>query len=471
VGNVARARGAPSRYAIVTAREGRCRLSFANHGHNPAVSHPPLDQHDGPSIDAPQVDDDLSQASRSVTSRVTARAAAQVPGEPWPPLATLRTLPGALRRTWLDVLADLGHRIGATLQGTGVRRLAFPVALAVASRLYSSLLLSLVPILQPESVIPRLSGYRSAFLQWDSQWYMAIANTGYHAAPMQDGPFGGRHDFAFFPAWPTILRAFRNLGIQVADVAAPLANVLFVIAAVLIFIVLARHFGETAGRWGVVLLAFSPPAFVLSLAYSEPLFLLLVAASFATRDRRLQPILGAAAMLTRVTGIGLGVAAGLRWLRDRRDGWSFLTAAAVAAAFAGWWSVIWVLTGNPLGWFEGSAEWASNLGLTGIAQALTDLWTPRLWDLAFVAAMLGASIVVLRRNVELGIFSIVAIGMSIVGAPVDSMPRHALVAFPAFGLIAERLGPRRSLLLALFFAALQWNYVWLSFVTWRPLAP
>ena len=57
------------------------------------------------------------------------------------------------------------------------------------------------------------------------------------------------------------------------------------------------------------------------------------------------------------------------------------------------------------------------------------------------------------------------------GAPVESMPRHALVAFPAFGLIASRLGARRTLVLALIFAAFQVNDVLLAFVGPMPLAP
>lgn len=349
--------------------------------------------------------------------------------------------------------------------------LAFPIVVALLSRLYSTFLLSLVPRFQPELAIPRLSGYRDTFLQWDGQWYLMIANTGYHADPMQPGPFGGRHDFAFFPAWPTILRAFHAFGIQPADVAVPLANLLFVVAAVLMFIVMRRCLGPTAARWGVVLLAFSPPAFVLSLAYSEPLFLALTAASFAVRDGRLRPILGAAAMLTRVTGIGLAVGAAVTWFRNWRDWRALLTAAAVTAAFAAWWTFIWFLTGDPAGWFQGSAKWTHDLGIPAIGDAITGLVMPRLGDLAFVGLVLGAAILLLRRNLELGVFSVVAIGLSIVGAPVESMPRHALAAFPAFGLLADRLGPRRSLVLAVGFALLQANFVWLSFVGPQPLAP
>ena len=369
---------------------------------------------------------------------------------------------GLLRRAWGGLVAVPQARAA---------RLAFPIGVAILSRLYSTLLLALVPLLQPDSHVPRISGYRDTFLQWDSQWYLMIANTGYHAAPLQAGPFGGRHDFAFFPGWPTLLRAFRAVGIQPADVAAILANALFIVAALLMFLVLERALGRTAARWGIVLLAFSPSAFTLSLAYSEPLFLVLVAGSFLLTGSRLRPIAAAAAMLTRVTGVGIAIGAAAAWWRNRRDWISLATAVAVAAAFAGWWGFIWLLTGDPLGWFLGSARWAYNLGLPAIWDTVVNVASPGFLEVVFVTVMLGASVLLMRRNLELGLFSVVAIGLSMLGAPVSSMPRHALVAFPAFGLLADRLGPRKSLALAIVFAAFEANAVWLSFVATRPFAP
>jgi hypothetical protein len=46
-----------------------------------------------------------------------------------------------------------------------------------------------------------------------------------------------------------------------------------------------------------------------------------------------------------------------------------------------------------------------------------------------------------------------------------------MVAFPAFGLIADRLGPKRSAYLQLAFVAIQANYVVLAFLGPMPFAP
>jgi Mannosyltransferase (PIG-V) len=398
---------------------------------------------------------------------------AQVAAETWQPTfggeRTLRTAyPGAVRPAF-------GAGIGAALAGLGERirgaALVVPLTIAIASRLYSSLLLSLVPVLQPNLAVPHLTGFRSPFLQWDSQWYMTIATWGYHADPMQAGPFGGRHDFAFFPAWPTLLRGFEVLGFQVADIAAVLANVLFILAAVLLFVVLERQFGRTSATWGIALLAFSPPAYVLSMAYSEPLYLLLIGALFASRSGPVRALLGAAVGVTRLTGVAVAAAAGLRWLRNWRDWAALATAVGVGLAFAAWWAFIWILTGDPLGWFQGSAQWGHKLGFAAIAAAITEPTMIKLGYLAFVGLMLGASVLLIRRNLELGIYAVLAIVLSLIGAPVESMPRHAMVAFPAFGLIADRLGPKRSAFLLLAFAAIQANYVVLAFVGPQPLAP
>jgi hypothetical protein len=391
----------------------------------------------------------------------------------WPPSwPSDSALPGRAQRGVADVVERLSPRLAAVLERVRSSALLLPVAIAIVSRLYSSLLLWLMPVIQPNLDIPRLTGFREPFLQWDSQWYLLIANSGYHAAPIQNGPFGGRHDFAFFPAWPTLLRATGLLGLQPDDIAVPLANLIFIAAAALIYVVLERQFGRKAALWGVALLAFSPPAYVLSMAYSEPLFLFLVAAVFVTRSARLRAVLGLAIGLTRVSSVAVAAGAGLRWLRDWRDWSKLLVATAIGVGFAAWWVFIWWLTGDPLGWFQGSAQWENTLGLNAISLAITTGSSPKLGALLFVGLMLGASILLMRHNLELGAFSVIAILLSVLGAPVESMPRHALVAFPAFGVIASKLGTsRRALLLTIVFAAVQANYVILAFLGPMPIAP
>lgn len=370
----------------------------------------------------------------------------------------------------IDVWATLRRLLGALESRVTSEALVFPLAVGIASRIYASFLIALMPLADPTAGIPRLTVFRNPFIQWDSQWYITIANLGYHAGPMQSGPFGGRHDFAFFPGWPLLLGAFRPLGLAPEDIAAPLANILFVLAGLVIFRVFDRKFGRSAAKWGLVLLAFSPPAYVLSMGYSEPLYLLLIAGVFATTGP-VRAVLSAAVGITRVSGLALAAASGVRWLRAWRDWTPFFTALAAGVAFASWWIYIWILTGDPMGWLQGSAQWSHTLGLPAIWSAISTGYQAGIGALLFVALILGASIALLRYDLELGLYSILAIGMSVIGAPVESMPRHALAAFPAFGLLAWKLGPKRSILLAIVFGLVEANYLILAFVGPMPLAP
>src|SRR5258706_8520 len=127
-----------------------------------------------------------------------------------------------------------------------------------------------------------------------------------------------------------------------------------------------RQFGTYPARRGITLLAFSPAAYVFSMAYSEPLFLLLAGLYFLGRTRPLSPVLAGLAMLTRVTGVAIAASAAVRWLQDRRDWPALLSVLAAGAVFAGWWLFIWRLTGDPAGWMQGSPSWQPTLGIPAI---------------------------------------------------------------------------------------------------------
>src|SRR5258706_797453 len=167
------------------------------------------------------------------------------PRPTWP---TWRSLPGpsgqgiARRATWaVERLIALP--------------LAFPIAIGLLSRAFSSGLLLVAPAFRQDP-LPVLTAFRSPFLAWDSQWFLSIVRWGYHALPLQAGGIGGHHDFAFYPGWPALLRSLGGLGLPIAPVAVVMANLLFVAALVAIFAVLEHHFGTDPARRGITLLAF-----------------------------------------------------------------------------------------------------------------------------------------------------------------------------------------------------------------------
>ena len=388
------------------------------------------------------------------------RVAEPAPRPTWP---TWRSLPAVSA-------AGIARRGTWAVERLIALPLAFPIVIGLLSRAYSSALLLVAPAFR-EDPLPVLTAFRSPFLAWDSQWFLSIVRWGYHAPPLQAGGIDGHYDFAFYPGWPVLLRFLGGFGVPIAPAAVVAANLVFVAALAAIFIVLEHDFGTDAARRGVTLLAFSPAAYVFSMAYSEPLFLLLTGLYFLGRTRPLSPVLAGLAMLTRVTGVAIAASAGVRWLRDRRDWPALFAVLAVGAAFVGWWLFIWRLTGDPTGWVKGSPSWQPVLGIPAILKVFETWYTNWLVDIAVAGVMLGGAIWLLRTNLELGVYSVVAVGMSLLGAPVDSMPRHAMMAFPVFALFGARLGHRKSVALAVGLAVIQMWYVGLTQVGTPALAP
>jgi hypothetical protein len=336
-----------------------------------------------------------------------------------------------------------------------------PFSIAVLSRLYSSFLLVRIA----DRSTPLLTSDRSPFVAWDGQWYVRIAQWGYHSYAIQYTDTLAHHDFAFYPGWPLLIRAVSLGGILPYDgTAIVLANVLFVAAAVVLFRFFEDRFDGRVALWATWLLCFNPAAYVLSMAYSEPLFLLTAGLYFVNRYGRASPGFAFLATLSRVSGLAIGASALVTFLRggvSRRR--LILIGGGVALAFTAWWIYIWRLTGNPFGWYEGSPSWVKYAGISGI---LRDLRLDRLDEiarLAFIGLMVLGSLLLVRRHLDLAVYSLTAIGLSIAGAPASSMPRHAMVAFPVFAVLASRLGKRGSILVLIVFAIGQILLIRMSF--------
>jgi Mannosyltransferase (PIG-V) len=337
-----------------------------------------------------------------------------------------------------------------------------PVAIAICSRLFSLLLLA--RYVGDPGHPPTLIDDPSPLVAWDGQWYLHIAQTGYHAQPLMYEA-AGQHDFAFYPAWPILIR-IASLGglLPMAGTAVVLANLLFIPAVAATYRYLVERFGAQTALSAVTLLAFNPAAYVFSMAYSESLFLLIAAVFFLDRFGRLSPVLGALAAVVRASGLAIGAAAAVVLVaRSKKRLVPFLVCMSVALGFGLWWAYIWQLTGQFTGWLEGSPSFSLYNGFDSVVQELkTRFGFELLWG-GFVLAMLVGSLLLVRRRPELGVYALVAIGLSIVGAPAHSTPRHAMVAFPAFAAIAERLGPRPSMVVAGLFAAGQFLFVDFAF--------
>jgi hypothetical protein len=348
--------------------------------------------------------------------------------------------------------------------------------IGVASRIFSIAIVYGSWALQ----IPSGRGqFPNPFTMWDGQWYTYIAVNGYHAQAVVQTPFGpGYHDFAFFPAWPMLIRAL-SLGNQLpVDVVAPIAaNILFLIAAISVWAVLERVGGRSIARWGLALLAFSPAAFIFSVGYSEALYLVFVSRFFVAIDERLDVrtgLLALGAQLTRVTGAALAFASlpDLFNRETRRRG--LLVIAACVIGFGAWWTWIALLTNNPTGYMLGTPSWWLNQRPTPIPVGLgaffdRDEWTDPIAAGLLLLVALGGRWLYKRHETRLALFVFAVLGSCMLDTQ-TVMPRLLLIAFPAFGGMAAMLPANRLRwgLLAMFAAT---QIVFGSMVTQRYIVP
>ncbi len=263
------------------------------------------------------------------------------------------------------------------------------------------------------------------------------------------------------------------------ETGALLANVLFVLAAVVIWRVLADRLDAPNATAGLVLLAFAPSAYVLSLPYSEPLFLLAAGSFFLARSgSRWRIVATALAMFTRIAGAGLVATALVRaaMTQGRERARALAAAAAGCLAFAIWWGFIAVLTGQLTGFLLGSPSWAGgSSGLTRLIVAVTHLNLARVGWLGFTGLVVLGAIALVRKDRELAVFGLTVLALSLLpGGTVNSMPRYALSAFPAFAglvLLGRRFDRRLVWLVAVLFAAAQVGFAATVFAAPRGVAP
>jgi hypothetical protein len=375
-------------------------------------------------------------------------------------------------RTGVALTADMPARSATSRLTPLVAQhgwLAIPFFGAVASRIYSTLLLQVAAHLRHQN----LFGPGGITESWDSRWYTTIASTGYHAAPLQVTALGGHHDYAFFPLWPIVIRVASLAGAPTALAAELLSPALFCVAAVLIALVLAPTFGQAVATDATLLLAFSPGAWTFSMGYSEGLFLVVAALAFLSTGPGRRGLVVLIAGVTRIAGLPLVAVDGLRFVRSRgRDRGALAVALLGAAGFAAWWSVVALVSGDPLGFLKGSPDWSK---ISGLGQVVAVVTTPRpdlLVQLLVFALVAVGGIVVLRRRWELGVFTLLTLALGLLpGGFVSSMPRYALAAFPGFAGLALKAGPRGSMVLILVSAVAQVALVAGSLTVHHRLAP
>lgn len=306
---------------------------------------------------------------------------------------------------------------------------------------------------------------RSAFNQWDSQSYVAIAEHGY-PSHLDFGLGQGGHLAAFFPGYPMLVRA-----VMVVTGDAVLAGVLVstVLELVALRLVAGMVLGERdlgAARFAVWALAFWPYAAFLGLVYTESAFLAAAAgALLLARRGRFGPacLVAALACATRVTGVVLVPALLVEQLVRHRGRPTLQLAwlLVVPLPLLLFGAYLRVHTGDGLAWLhaEGSAsfdfrhpDWPwSGAWATWQSAVLSTLpaGSTYVFALELVFGIGGAAVCAalwIRRRLPLSLVTYCT-GVWLLSVCVSywiSVPRYEIAMFPALIAVWDLLARRPS---------------------------
>jgi hypothetical protein len=298
---------------------------------------------------------------------------------------------------------------------------------------------------------PSSPSYWQILSNWDGQWYRSIAEFGYPSTlPTENGQVI-QNEWAFFPAYPMLVRVVMTLTQLEFGPAASLVSLTSAGAAVLLLYRMLLNGGDRFLALGtVVCLCTFPTAPVLQVAYSESLALLLIVTStVCLRERRYGWLVIALVCLSLARPLVLPFAAVVavhwvvRWRQSPANPFPASERVKVAGVVfiaglsAGLWPAIAaIVTGDTRAFTETQSAWPVNQG-----------------------GLMGNWLFSAERQPPPGIALFLALGLGVLAFSVSrpAARRWGLelrtwsVAYPLYLLIATRPGPSilRFLLLAI----------------------
>lgn len=293
----------------------------------------------------------------------------------------------------------------------------------------------------------------------DVNWYLGIAELGYHAGPFR---VDEQRNWAFFPLFPMVWRAAAKLTGEFMLTGIFLSNLFFFGALILLYkLALAFGLEDKEARRTLFYLAVFPTSYFFSLPLTESLFLFLTLGSFyaARRERWwLAGLCGAFASATRVTGVLLLPALFLIYWNAygdfswraflRRDFWKprLLWLAIVPAGLFAFMYFLRLHTGNAFAFKDILVTWGRTSGffLNTLYQYVAEPtligipWDFRVLNFIFAMTAIVCGIVLLRRREwwPLACYTLMSVVVSLSSQILQSQGRYTMVLFPVFMLLA-----------------------------------
>jgi Dolichyl-phosphate-mannose-protein mannosyltransferase len=273
----------------------------------------------------------------------------------------------------------------------------------------------------------------TGFAKWDGQWYLAIARFGYGPEPIE----GLQTRWPFFPGFPAVIRAIREVGLPDRGTVLVLNHLIFLLALAGVWRIARRYTNGPAARLAVWALALFPGSFVFSMVYPSAIWLALSVWAFILVDERRDiaaAVLVTGAAFVRPNGIVLAIAL-LFVLRSWRR--ALLVCAPSVAAVAIWCVFCYHWTGDAFVFLTAKEDWPE---VTVKAFALAPWRYDYVFPHLFLAvAALGALFLVRRRlpfawTVFTVLYLLPSLGLGMVG-----LGRYANETFPPFVAAGELL--------------------------------
>jgi hypothetical protein len=355
--------------------------------------------------------------------------------------------------------------------------------------------------------------------RWDTGWYLSIALDGYTVVPRA----GQQQNFAFFPAYPALMRVGGALIGARAPSQEPgsagyaeshtrlaertlLAGWMISLAATFLALWYLWHFaretlGGAAPPGAVLLISAFPFAYFLGTAYTESLYLLgTVATLYHFRRGELVKagMWGLLLGLSRPNGCLLSVPLALMAVQAAffprtlvagdpapRPGLGRFVKSIAAAAMPGIGMVLfsawlWTYTGVPLAWMQAHKEWGRTYGSVGtllgdrvetIAQYgiyQYSLLQPveLLYVLSLIVCLATLWPVARRLGMAYGLLVLITLVPPLMAGGFLSMGRITSTVFPVFVYLGWRIPPHRQGEVAMACLALQ-GMLAAMFFSWR----
>jgi hypothetical protein len=304
---------------------------------------------------------------------------------------------------------------------------------------------------------------------WDGWWYLGIARTGYHAAPLA----GAYHDYAFLPLYPGLVGVLSLPWPALAGIiSVVVSNVLALVGLGLFARLGEPYVGRERATRAAAWLAIAPFSVVFAMAYSESLFLVLAVGAFIAMERGHRATAGVLiglASLARLQGVVLVLPlALLGWWRDGRR-WrpSLLWLALGPLALAGYFAFVAWLTGSAGGFGAAQDAWGrGGIGGTPQGENLATGLSPQNL-VSFVTLLVAVFLLVYIRRDYLrnpipwpyALIPVLFLAAVFASGILESIGRYVLLAFPFAWILAlrppgfQRIWPWVSLTLLLVTAA------------------